>query len=238
MKYFKDYLHYKLKAGMRGHRFQSPMLEVGCGTGETLELLSRQHDVKGIDPSKKAVAACKKKGLNVENTGLFGIKKKFDSVICIDVIEHIKDDHAFIAHIYKVLNKNGKLFILAPCGKMMKDDILYGHFRRYSRHSFTELLKDHKFDVEAVEMFGYPILHFLRLFMNSVSKLSVKDSKNLKLNTLKSSYDNPFDNTIYSKILHVSLISKLLSKILLLQNFFKNGTKGLAVIAIAKKVMS
>lgn len=224
---------------MNRYKFNSPVLDVGCGTGETLELISKGYDAEGIDLSGEAVSVCRNKGLNVAGTDLFDFNKKFNSIICTDVLEHIEDDNRFIKHLYGILNKRGKLFILVPSGKMMKDDLLHGHYRRYSRGSIIELLKKNDFIIESVEMWGYPIIYFIRRFMNFINRLEPGEDTNIKIQTGKSSYESPFDGSIftraYTRITQYPLMSKIAAKILLTQNLFAKGNRGLSVIVIAKK---
>jgi len=239
MKYSKNYLHYKIMKSLKQYEFKSPMLEVGCGTGETLEFISKEYNIKGIDLSDKAISICMKKGLNVKESDLVDVKEKFNSIVCIDVLEHVKDDRAFTRKLHKILNHNGKIFIMVPSGRMMKDDILSGHYRRYSKDLIVKLLEEASFTIKSVEMFGYPIIYFTRLFMNFVCKLKVKRNINRKKQTLRSSYEGPFDRNIYarvySRIYKIPLIAKLILRFLLLQDFFAKGDIGFSVIVIAEK---
>lgn len=240
MKYSKEYLNDKIIKSMGKFNFSSPVLEVGCGTGETLEAISKNYVIKGIDLSDGAVFICQRKRLNVTREDLFDFTEKFNSIICIDVIEHVKDDYTFIKHLHRILNNKGKLLVMAPSGKFMKDDLLFGHYRRYSKDSIIELFIKSNFIIESVEMFGYPIIYYVRLLMNSIYKLQVEKDLNLKKRTLNSSFENPFDKCIYARvyarIMRISLISKIVTKILLLQDLFRNSNKGFAVIVIAKKL--
>ncbi len=240
MKYFKEYLDYKIIKNMKKYDFKSPVLEAGCGTGETLELVSKYYDIKGIDLSEEAISICKKKEVNAQRANIVDVKEKYNSIISIDVVEHIEDDLTAVKHFYKSLNKDGKLFILVPSGRMMKDDIGYGHYRRYSKDAIKSLLEECNFKIEFVEMFGFPVLYYARILMNYLYKLKGRDEGILEEglldeNTLRSSYEHPYDNTIFGRILETLPITRLLSKLLLFQNMFASGNKGFAVIVVASK---
>jgi len=236
VKYFKGYANHKLITHMKKYGFRSPVLEIGCGAGETLEAISKSHDVKGVDLSDKAIEICRKKGLNAHKADAVFVKteKPYNSLICMDILEHIEDDHGFVRHLYELLDLGGKLYIQVPSGSMMKDDIAYGHYRRYSKHSIVELLEKCNFSVLHAEMLGYPILYYIRLFMNLICKINTGDA-DLKKATLRSSYDNPFDKNIFAKLLGIKWISAIASKFMLLQNAFSRGEKGSEVIVIAEK---
>ena len=224
---------------MKKYDFKSPVLEAGCGTGETLELVSKYYDVRGIDLSERAISICKKKGVSAQRANIVDVKDKFNSIISIDVLEHIEDDLTAVKHFHKILNKEGRLFILVPSGRMMKDDTGYGHYRRYSKDAIISLLEECNFKIEFVEMFGFPVLYYARILMNYLYKLKNRDEGMLEdglldENTLRSSYEHPYDNTIFGRILETLPISKLLSRLLLFQNIFAGGNKGFAVIVVAR----
>ncbi len=75
--------------------------------------------------------------------------------------------------------------------------------------------------------------------MNYLYKLKNRDDGMLEEglldeNTLRSSYEHPYDNTIFGRILETLPITRLLSKLMLSQNIFAGGNKGFAVIVIAR----
>lgn len=165
---FNSYMHDKLQSLVKKHNFSGPFLDVGCGTGEVMQLID--HDIEGIDFSEQAVKICRARGLKAKRADFFKNRKKYNSIICVDVIEHIKDDKKFIAALARSLNKNGKLFLLTPSGRMMKDDASYGHYRRYSKKDLVSKLEKGGFSVEHTEMFGYPFLHYGRVLMNLAAR--------------------------------------------------------------------
>jgi glycosyltransferase involved in cell wall biosynthesis len=65
----------------------------------------------------------------------------FDTVICLNVIEHIEDDRAALTNIKRVLADNGRAIILVPQGQWnfgTLDEVLE-HKRRYSKETLREL---------------------------------------------------------------------------------------------------
>jgi SAM-dependent methyltransferase len=67
--------------------------------------------------------------------------KTFDTVIYIDVIEHIEDDQGEFEAAAARLRPGGRVVILAPAWQHLYSafDKRIGHFRRYSRASLTAL---------------------------------------------------------------------------------------------------
>lgn len=236
MRFFKNYLNHKVKSLLERYKFKSEILEIGCGTGETLELLRNNYDAEGIDLSGKAIRICLSKGLSAKKQNFLKNKKKYNSIICLDVLEHIESDLKFIEHINNSLKKNGKLLVLVPSGKMMKDDIKYGHYRRYSKKEIIKKLEEWGLKIEHVEMFGYPFLYFLRILANHLTSAEISQDENLNENTKKSSYESPFDGVL-GKTADFLNNNSLILDLLLTQNLFSNQNKGLGVLVVAKKLL-
>ena len=80
----------------------------------------------------------------------------FDTVICLNVIEHVKDDHTSLKNIRAVLAPHGKAIVLVPHGQWnfgSLDEVL-GHERRYSEDSLRRLAEDCGFDVREMVLFN------------------------------------------------------------------------------------
>src|SRR5436853_178338 len=70
------------------------ILDVGCGTGANLEMLSEFGPSKGVDVSDDALEFCKRKGLDVRKglaEALPFNDVTFDITTALDVIEHLDD---------------------------------------------------------------------------------------------------------------------------------------------------
>ncbi|HEY6342172.1 MAG TPA: glycosyltransferase [Bryobacteraceae bacterium] len=83
-----------------------------------------------------------------------------DTVICLNVLEHIEDDHLGLSNIYSALDHGGRAIVLVPEGQSVFGtiDVALGHFRRYSE---AELQKK-------MEAAGFQMEHILRF--NRVSR--------------------------------------------------------------------
>lgn len=142
------------------------ILDIGCGTGSVdFYLASNHHQVTGIDISKRAIDACKqnakKLGLVKETTFVqttvenFRTRKKFDIVICLEVIEHLSNDKKALKKIHALLKKGGLLIMSTPSvnaplyriGFLDKFDKRVGHLRRYSMTSITRKVTNAGFKI-------------------------------------------------------------------------------------------
>jgi glycosyltransferase involved in cell wall biosynthesis len=83
---------------------------------------------------------------------------KMDTVICLNVLEHIENDNAALKNLYASLKPGGRAIVLVPEGQRLfcgLDEVL-GHYRRYSEKQLRERMEEVGFRVEK-------ILHFNRI---------------------------------------------------------------------------
>lgn len=108
----------KLKLINSFHTDKKKLLDVGCGTGDFLQV-AKQNDwiVSGIEPNENARALANKK----TNNSVFEIEQllKFDSesfdVITLwHVLEHLPKLNEHISVLKKLLKPNGRLVIAVP----------------------------------------------------------------------------------------------------------------------------
>jgi SAM-dependent methyltransferase len=78
----------------------------------------------------------------------------YDTVICLNVLEHVPDDGEALRNIHHALREDGKAIVLVPQGPNnfgTLDEVL-GHRRRYTEESLGALAKGCGFEVQ--EMIG------------------------------------------------------------------------------------
>lgn len=97
----------------------SKILEAGCGTGQTLGLLSSHHETVGLDISRAALNRARKNCKNPVLGSIFEIPFKdntFDLVYNSGVIEHFEDptNIAAIREMARVTKPSGKVIIIVP----------------------------------------------------------------------------------------------------------------------------
>jgi ubiquinone/menaquinone biosynthesis C-methylase UbiE len=89
------------------------LLEVGCGTGHWLQLLtSRGFNVTGLDPAPSMLDIAKKKAPQVQlvlgPAEFLSFKEGvFDRVFCINSFHHFSNHMAFLNEAYRVLRREG-----------------------------------------------------------------------------------------------------------------------------------
>lgn len=82
--------------------------------------------------------------------------QSFDTVVCLNVIEHLEDDFGALRNLWTVLEEGGRAIVLVPQGPNLYgalDEVL-GHCRRYTEAQFIELSQRAGFHVEQVLKFN------------------------------------------------------------------------------------
>ena len=137
------------------------VLEVGAGIGNlTGRLMSRRAALRRRREEIRctctpcAIASCARptwwcSASIPEVPGDFaGLENCFDTVLCLNVLEHLDDPGAAAGFAFRSLRPGGAIMVLVPNvpGIYGSLDRSLGHKRRYSRESIRELLEAHGFD--------------------------------------------------------------------------------------------
>jgi SAM-dependent methyltransferase len=124
------------------------ILEIGCGTGPNLEMLSKYGSTKGIEFSETSLEISHRtlpkipvqKGWLPDNINVW--KQDFDLVCIFDVLEHVEDDETSLQEIKKIIKNDGFLFLSVPAYQWLLGpyDLAGGHYRRYNKKSIENKL--------------------------------------------------------------------------------------------------
>ena len=121
-------------------------LEVGAGIGSftsNYKSLSSNITLSEIDTDNLNFIKEKFKSENFNFTSDYtkNINKKFDTIMYLNVLEHIEEDNKEVLDAFEKLNPNGYLIILVPAHNRLysKFDKAVGHFRRYDIDFFKNI---------------------------------------------------------------------------------------------------
>ena len=127
------------------------VLEIGAGTGNlTLQLVPRTlywaTDINPLYLTYLENVGRNRPYLHVSYTDgrtaqTYPKEQKFDTIICLNVVEHLADDLGAMRNIREVLEDGGRAIVLVPYGPWLTgtlDEVL-GHQRRYTRNQLKEL---------------------------------------------------------------------------------------------------
>lgn len=111
----------KYAAVLRRLTPRGSILEVGCHTGYfTRALEAAGHSVVGLESDAEAAAEACASGSNVlvgdieDEAVLSNIPGKFDFILFMDVLEHLRDPEATLCRIRPLLNTDSRVLITGP----------------------------------------------------------------------------------------------------------------------------
>lgn len=145
---------------------KSPLLEIGSGTGNLSRLFLRRKHVTLSDVDKGLVKNLKKKfakkfrptikQLDISHTVAKTHVGKYQSILAINVLEHVKSDTKAFANITQMLQKGGKLLLLVPAKKFAYTqlDKSLGHYRRYEKDTLRKKIEKAGLHIEKIYFFN------------------------------------------------------------------------------------
>jgi ubiquinone/menaquinone biosynthesis C-methylase UbiE len=146
--HWKKYFSQQIKPYIKGN-----VLEVGAGIGATTLLLNDGSASQWLmlEPDEEMSSLLKKK-INAKElpgnckvqTGTIdhlSTSAKFDTIIYIDVLEHIENDADEIKKAAALLNAGGYIIVLSPAFQFLYNpfDKAIGHHRRYNKKMFRKI---------------------------------------------------------------------------------------------------
>ncbi|WP_420148568.1 class I SAM-dependent methyltransferase [Spirosoma sp.] len=176
------------------------VLEIGCGWGRGLELLTKAADhYTGIDKNQELIASLGKaypdatfvaanipplKGL-ADNT--------FDYIVTFQVIEHIENDDLFIKEAYRVLKPGGKL-LLTTVNRTFSLTRNPWHVREYYADGLKSLITKYFPKIETRGIHGNEkVMTYYEQNKESVKKLTRFDIFNLQYRLPRRLLQVPYD---------------------------------------------
>lgn len=135
-------------AGIVRPHLGTDVLEVGAGIGSVTRILSNSDNSwTALEPDSEMVRNLQKQELPSKSEAICGTiddlteGATFDTVLYIDVLEHIEDDEKEIGKAAGRLRAGGRIILLAPAHNFLFSpfDAEVGHFRRYSLKSLDAL---------------------------------------------------------------------------------------------------
>lgn len=137
------------------------ILELGCGTGHNLAMLTRFGHVEAseLDPIARDLAS-ERLGRPVLETALPDLsmfpKDNYDLIALLDVLEHVVDDRASLAAIFERLKPGGALLLTVPANPWMwsAHDVAHHHHRRYRKREIDALAREAGFAIELLSPFN------------------------------------------------------------------------------------
>jgi methionine biosynthesis protein MetW len=122
------------------------LLDVGCGNGNVMEIAKHKFDeAHGCDISETVLESAKNKGILTTcidlNTSYLSYQNEcFDTVTCLEVLEHMFNPIKLLREIYRVLSLEGQLILTTPNIRYFKNInklLLRGKFPHTTTDTFV-----------------------------------------------------------------------------------------------------
>lgn len=140
------------------------ILEVGCGIGNFTPTLSKYGKVFAIDIDQNLLEKFKDNNSNIKagfgdiekNKYFFG-DKAFDTIVCINVLEHIQNDIRALENMFKLLKNEGNLILLVPIHSFLYGEIdkSIGHFRRYDPEDLVKRMENFRYSIVSYKKLNF-----------------------------------------------------------------------------------
>ena len=147
-------------------------LDFGAGFGACYEML-RQYCgvVDAFEMDGEALAGCKERGYAVATAQWEELQGPYALVGAFDVIEHLEDDVAWLKKIHARMQEGGTIAVSVPAFRFLwsKHDVQHQHYRRYTKKTITNALRDAGFEVVRTTYWNF-LLFPVALLMRLIGK--------------------------------------------------------------------
>jgi 2-polyprenyl-3-methyl-5-hydroxy-6-metoxy-1,4-benzoquinol methylase len=140
------------------------VLEIGAGIGNlTLQLAPSRASYTATDVDCEHLARLRtrmadRSNIRVEELDVERsehsrkLSGMFDSVVCLNVLEHVEDDLAGLRNIHATLRRGGNAVILVPQDPTIYGtlDAVLGHYRRYTKDELRSKMEEAGFEVAGI----------------------------------------------------------------------------------------
>ena len=155
------------------------VIEAGSGIGNFTSFLLDRSRVIAVDLDPYYVSRLQQRIGHLPNVQVLQldlnakeaeslVHEKLDTVICMNVLEHLEDDRGTLESFYRLLAPGGRLVLVVPAHAALHGaiDRHIGHFRRYTKTEVTRKLEQAGFQTESAVYFNG--LGAIGWFVNSI----------------------------------------------------------------------
>jgi 2-polyprenyl-3-methyl-5-hydroxy-6-metoxy-1,4-benzoquinol methylase len=122
------------------------ILDAGCGLGNFTAIITKKNAeyILAVDSSPRNIQVLKDRfkdlaiveiaQVDLETDNDFFRGKQIDTIVCLDMLEHVYDDIALLKSFFKIMQTGGHLLVKVPTCKWLYGsiDLTSGHYRRYT----------------------------------------------------------------------------------------------------------
>ncbi len=155
------------------------IVDVGCGLGNITQFFMDRDRVIAMDAAPAAVSRTRERFRDRANfTALLGdiadgsiagriAPERPDTVVCLNVLEHLRDDVSSLVHMREMLVEGGRVRLLVPALRALyvSMDAADGHVRRFQKYTLREAVRASGMRIECLRYFNF--LGILGWFVNA-----------------------------------------------------------------------
>jgi glycosyltransferase involved in cell wall biosynthesis len=144
------------------------VLEIGAGIGNLSRCLApRRERYLAADLDDEHVARLRSRFVHrpsfaaelcdlMQPRDFDTFENQFDTVVCLNVVEHVEDDRLALQNIYRALQPDGRAIVLVPADMAVFGELdrVLGHYRRYGNRELQEKMTTAGFRIEEVISFN------------------------------------------------------------------------------------
>ena len=135
------------------------VLDAGAGIGTFTELAAEGREVVAVEPDPEQLAVLRERVAGQANVQVVegtveDVSGTFDSILCLNVLEHIPDDRGTLRRFHELLVPGGSLLLLVPAHPALYGGIdrAVDHQRRYTKAGLSECLREAGFTVAELRL--------------------------------------------------------------------------------------
>jgi SAM-dependent methyltransferase len=148
-----------------GPHISGRIFEVGAGRGTYSTYFADHGHLTALEPSEVLSVALRERLKDYPNAVVITAQLNgtaapgsYDTVVLLNVLEHIADDHQALRDIYESLSPGGKMVLWVPAFEALygKFDQRIGHYRRYRRDELSALVHNTGFQQVTAQYTNMP----------------------------------------------------------------------------------
>lgn len=128
--------------------------------------------------------------VDILESDLSAYERQFDTVICINVLEHLSDDYKAVENMASLLERGGNLIIMVPAWQKLYSDLdrNVSHYRRYDRGRLEDIAS--RAGLKIVKHHYFNMMGIIPYWIKGRTKHRKKESFSSSLNKRNSRFYN------------------------------------------------
>jgi SAM-dependent methyltransferase len=149
--------YYKWLAGRMQPYIRGKVLEIGAGIGTFAQWgkeSAADYHVSDIDQRlAEKLAERFDRVFTWDVFTPFPNDELYDTIVILNVVEHLENDQEALHCIHKRLKPGGHLVLMVPAMQFLFGslDSAFGHYRRYTKHSISKIIESNGFTIKKME---------------------------------------------------------------------------------------